>query len=146
MVAGGAHVAQDRSPDRPPTLEVVAARAGVSRATASRVLRGAPNVSEAARAAVLRVADELAYSPNRAARSLVTRRSDSIAFLVAESEDRLFSQPFFLEMLRGAQSEIASAGLQLVFAIVSNPSDARQFEHYASRGHVDGVLLLSLHG
>jgi len=133
-------------PDRPPTLEVVAARAGVSRATASRVLRGATNVSDDAREAVLRAARETAYAPNRAARSLVTRRSDSIAFLVAESEDRLFTDPYFLAMLRGAHTQIAAAGLQLIFVIASTPAEAEQFEHYAAGGHVDGVLLVSLHG
>ena len=137
----------DRHPaDRPPTLEVVAARAGVSRATASRVLRGATNVSDDAREAVLRAARETAYAPNRAARSLVTRRSDSIAFLVAESEDRLFTDPYFLAMLRGAHTQIAAAGLQLIFVIASTPAEADQFEHYAAGGHVDGVLLVSLHG
>jgi DNA-binding LacI/PurR family transcriptional regulator len=129
-----------------PTLEVVAARAGVSRATASRVLRGASNVSDEARDAVLEVARQLAYSPNRAARSLVTRRSDTVAFLVAESEDRLFGDPFFLAMLRGAQTEIAAAGLQLVFVVASNHTESEHFENYAGGGHVDGVLLLSLHG
>jgi DNA-binding LacI/PurR family transcriptional regulator len=133
-------------PVRPPTLEVVAARAGVSRATASRVLRGATNVSDDAREAVLRAARETAYAPNRAARSLVTRRSDSIAFLVAESEDRLFTDPYFLAMLRGAHSQIAASGLQLIFVIASTPAEADQFEHYAAGGHVDGVLLVSLHG
>jgi DNA-binding LacI/PurR family transcriptional regulator len=129
-----------------PTLEVVAARAGVSRATASRVLRGAHNVSAQARSAVLAAAGELSYAPNLAARALVTRRSDSVAFLVAESEERLFADPYFLTMLRGAQAETAAAGLQLVFAVVSSHSDAEQFERYASGGHVDGVLLISLHG
>lgn len=133
-------------PGRPPTLEVVAARAGVSRATASRVLRGATNVSEEAREAVLRAARETAYAPNRAARSLVTRRSDSIAFLVAETEDRLFTDPYFLAMLHGAHTQIAAAGLQLIFVIASTPAEASQFEHYAAGGHVDGVLLVSLHG
>ena len=129
-----------------PTLEVVAERAGVSRATASRVLRGASNVSAQARDAVLRAADELAYTVNRAARSLVTRRSDSIAFLVAEDEDRLFSDPYVAKILRGAHREIAAAGLQLVFVIASDPADVAQFEQYARSGHVDGVLLISLHG
>jgi DNA-binding LacI/PurR family transcriptional regulator len=129
-----------------PTLEVVAARAGVSRATASRVLRGATNVSEQARAAVLAAAEAIAYSPNLAARALVTRRTDSIAFLVAESEDRLFGDPYFLTMLRGAQAETARAGLQLIFAVASSEGEADQFERYAAGGHVDGVLLLSLHG
>ncbi|HEY2043510.1 MAG TPA: LacI family DNA-binding transcriptional regulator [Jatrophihabitans sp.] len=129
----------------PPTLEAVAARAGVSRATASRVLRGAANVSERARAAVLAAAEEVSYAPNRAARSLVTGRSDSVAFLVAESEDRMFSDPFFLNMLRGAQAAVAERDVQLVFTVASTESEHRRFVHYAAGGHVDGVLLLSLH-
>ncbi len=130
----------------PPTLEVVAARAGVSRATAGRVLAGAHNVSDAARDAVRRAAEEISYTPNRAARSLVTRRSDSIAFLVSENEDRLFGDPFFSRMLRGAHSELAAAGKQLVFVIASTPAELGQFLRYAGGGHVDGVLLISLHG
>jgi DNA-binding LacI/PurR family transcriptional regulator len=130
----------------PPTLEEVAARAGVSRATASRVLRGASNVSDQARTAVLTAAEDISYAPNRAARSLVTGRSDSVAFLVAETEDRLFSDPFFLGMLRAAQTVIAEAGLQLVFTVASSADEHRRFLHYAAGGHVDGVLVLSLHG
>lgn len=129
-----------------PTLEEVAARAGVSRATASRVLRGARNVSEHARSAVLNAAEDISYAPNRAARALVTGRSDSVAFLVAETEDRLFSDPFFLGMLRGAQTVIAAAGLQLVFTVASTRDEHERFLHYAAGGHVDGVLVLSLHG
>lgn len=129
-----------------PTLEVVAARAGVSRATASRVLRGASNVSEEAREAVLRAAQELSYTVNRAARSLVTRRSDSLAFVVAEDEQRLFADPYFAGILRGAHAATADAGLQLLFVIASNDTDRAQFENYARGGHVDGALLVSLHG
>ncbi|WP_310961530.1 LacI family DNA-binding transcriptional regulator [Nocardioides terrisoli] len=128
------------------TLEEVAARAGVSRATASRVLRGATNVSEAARAAVHAAAHEVSYSPNRAARSLVTGRSDSIAFMVDETEERMFADPFFLGMLRSVQVATAAAGLQLVFTVVSRAEDRERFVAYAAGGHVDGVLLLSLHG
>lgn len=91
-------------------------------------------------------ASEVSYAPNRAARALVTGRSDSIAFLVTETEDRLFSDPFFLGMLRGAQSVIAEAGLQLVFTVASTEDEHRRFLHYAAGGHVDGVLVLSLHG
>jgi len=131
---------------QPPTLEEVAARAGVSRATASRVLRGASNVSDQARLAVERVAQEIGYAPNRAARALVTGRSDSVAFLVAETEDRLFADPFFLGMLRGAHSVIADAGLQLVFTVASSEPEHERFVQYAAGGHVDGVLVLSLHG
>jgi DNA-binding LacI/PurR family transcriptional regulator len=129
-----------------PTLEMVASRAGVSRATASRALRGSSKVSPTARAAVLLAADEMAYTVNRAARALVTRRSDSIAFLVAENEDRMFHDPYFLGVLRGAQSEAAAAGMQLVFVIAATADDVEQFTAFVGGGHVDGVLLVSLHG
>jgi DNA-binding LacI/PurR family transcriptional regulator len=129
-----------------PTLEVVAERAGVSRATASRALRGSTNVSPEARESVLRAADEIAYTVNRAARSLVTRRSDTIAFFVAENEDRMFNDPYFLGVLRGAQAEAGAAGLQLIFAVASTQAEISQFTHFVGGGHVDGVLLVSLHG
>lgn len=129
-----------------PTLEEVAARAGVSRATASRVLRGATNVSDRARDAVHAAAREISYAPNQAARSLVTGRSDSVAFLVEETEERMFADPFFLGMLRSAQEAVAEAGMQLVFTVATRPEDHERFVAYAAGGHVDGVLLLSLHG
>jgi DNA-binding LacI/PurR family transcriptional regulator len=129
-----------------PTLEAVAARAAVSRATASRVLRGAAHVSSRARAAVEAAAEELSYTPNRAARSLVTGRSESIAFYVDESEDRLFSDPYFLGVLRGTQTASAQTGMQLVLTVASTPQDHERFLRYAAGRHIDGVLLLSLHG
>jgi DNA-binding LacI/PurR family transcriptional regulator len=58
----------------------------------------------------------------------------------------LFSDPFFLGMLRGAQAVIAGAGLQLVFTVAVTDDEHARFLHYAGGGHVDGVLVLSLHG
>jgi DNA-binding LacI/PurR family transcriptional regulator len=95
---------------------------------------------------VLRAAEEVAYTVNRAARALVTSRTDSIAFLVAESEERTFHDPYFLGVLRGAQAEAADAGVQLVFVIASTPAQTAQFTRFVGGGHVDGVLLVSLHG
>jgi DNA-binding LacI/PurR family transcriptional regulator len=129
-----------------PTLEAVAELAGVSRATASRVLRGESNVSPHAHDSVLAAARKLSYTPNQAARSLVTGRSESIAFLVEETEDRLFSDPFFLGMLRSAHARAAEAGYQLVFTVASSTAEHRRFLQYAAGGHVDGVLVVSLHG
>jgi DNA-binding LacI/PurR family transcriptional regulator len=135
-----------RRPPKRPTLEVVAARAGVSRATASRVLRGSTDVSASTRDRVLRAAEEVAYTVNRAARALVTSRTDSIAFLVAESEERTFHDPYFLGVLRGAQAEATEAGIQIVFVIASTAAQTAQFTRFVGGGHVDGVLLVSLHG
>lgn len=129
-----------------PTLESVAALAGVSRATAGRVLAGSPSVGAQAREAVLRAAAELSYVTNRAARSLMTRRSDSIAFVVGESEERFFADPHFALVLRGAHAALAGHDVQLVFSILASAADRDRFERFARGGHLDGVILLSLHG
>src|SRR3954471_6702714 len=106
-----------------PTLESVAERAGVSRATAGRVLSGATTVGEQAREAVLQAAAELSYVTNRAARSLMTRRSDSIAFVVAEEENRFFDDPFFSLVLRGVHAAVAAHDVQLVFAVLTDDAE-----------------------
>lgn len=130
-----------------PTLESVATRAGVSRATAGRVLSGSTTVGERAREAVLQAAGELHYVPNRAARSLMTRRSDSIAFVVAETEDRFFADPYFAQVLHGAHAVVAEHDLQLVFTVVGRDgADRERFERFAVGGHLDGAVLVSLHG
>ena len=110
-----------------PTLESVAARAGVSRATAGRVLAGSPRVSDHARDAVLRAAAELSYVTNRAARSLMTRRSDSIAFVVAEPEETFFADPFFSLVLRGVHAAVAAHDVQLVFAVLTDDAERERF-------------------
>jgi DNA-binding LacI/PurR family transcriptional regulator len=135
-----------RANGRAPTLESVAARAGVSRATAGRVLAGSTTVGAAAREAVLKAAAELSYVTNRAARSLMTRRSDSIAFVVGETEERFFSDPHFALVLRGAHAAVAEHDVQLVFSILGSEADRDRFERFARGGHLDGVILLSLHG
>jgi DNA-binding LacI/PurR family transcriptional regulator len=129
-----------------PTLESVAALAGVSRATAGRVLAGSPRVSEHARDVVLAAAQELSYVTNRAARSLMTRRSDSIAFVVAEQEERFFADPFFSLVLRGVHAAVAAHDVQIVFAVLSTAAERERFERFARGGHVDGVAFVSLRG
>lgn len=131
---------------RAPTLESVAARAGVSRATAGRVLQGSQTVGAAAREAVLKAAAELSYVTNRAARTLMTRRSDAVAFVVAEPEERFFSDPYFARILRGAHAALAEHDVQLVFAVLGDTAERERFERFARGGHLDGVVFVSLHG
>jgi DNA-binding LacI/PurR family transcriptional regulator len=129
-----------------PTLDTVAERAGVSRATASRVLTGNPRVSDRARESVRQAAAELSYVPRQAARSLATRRSDALAFVVAESGERFFADPFFASVLRGAQAAAAERRRQLLFVVVATDDDRARLEEYAAGGHVDGAMFLSVHG
>jgi len=124
----------------------VAARAGVSRATAGRVLSGSDRVGQAAREAVLQAAAELSYVTNQAARSLVTRRSGSVALVVVEPVDRFFSDTYFPLVASGAQSVLAEREVQLVLVVLSTARERERFERYARGGHVDGAILVSVHG
>jgi len=128
-----------------PTLEEVAARAGVGRGTVSRVVNGSPRVSPQAREAVLRAIEELGYVPNRAARTLVTRRTDTVALVVAESDQRLFGEPYFAGIIRGISQGLGDTGLQLLLALARSPAEYGRLEEYLTTQHVDGVLLTSLH-
>jgi DNA-binding LacI/PurR family transcriptional regulator len=128
-----------------PTLDAVAARAGVGRGTVSRVVNGSPQVSPEARAAVQRAIAELGYVPNRAARALVTQRTDSVALVVSESEERVFGEPFFAGIVRGISSALLETPMQLWLAMAQSPAERERIEHHLTNQHVDGVLLLSLH-
>ena len=128
-----------------PTLEEVAAAAGVGRGTASRVLNGSAQVSERARRAVEDAIDQLGYVPNPAARTLVTQRTDAVALVIAESEERVFGEPFFAGVVRGIGSALAEARLQLVLLLSHTAQRGGRLDDYLTRQHVDGVLLLSLH-
>jgi DNA-binding LacI/PurR family transcriptional regulator len=128
-----------------PTLDAVAARAGVGRGTVSRVVNGSPQVSPEAREAVQKAIAELGYVPNRAARTLVTQRTDSVALVVSESEDRFFGEPFFAPIVRGISSGLLETPLQLWLSWAQSPAERERVEHHLTNQHVDGVLLISLH-
>ncbi|MFG1653737.1 LacI family DNA-binding transcriptional regulator [Micromonospora sp. NPDC049275] len=130
-----------------PTLEAVAARAGVSRATVSRVVNGSTTVAEPIREAVNRAVAELGYVPNLAARSLVTQRTDSIALVMPEAATRVFSDDqVFPGIIRGVSQELEAADKQLVLMLAGSPAGHQRVERYTTGRHVDGVLFASLHG
>jgi DNA-binding LacI/PurR family transcriptional regulator len=136
----------DRLAGLKPTLEEVGAAAGVSRATVSRVINGSPKVSPEARKAVERAVLRLRYVPNRAARSLVTRRTDTIALVVSEPEMRVFSDPFFAAVVRGISAAFSDTDFHLVLVMAQGAREHDKVERYVRQGHVDGAVLLSLHG
>lgn len=128
-----------------PTLEMVAERAGVGRGTVSRVINGSSQVSPRTREAVHAAIAELGYSPNQAARTLVTRRTDTIALVVSESRDRLFADPFFADIIRGVSSVLHERDLQLMLTTARGETEHKRVGEYLSGSHVDGALLVSLH-
>lgn len=129
---------------RRPTLEDVATLAGVGRGTASRVINGGARVSDRARQAVEEAIADLGYVPNRAARSLASQRTDAVALVIAESEERVFGEPFFAGVVRGIGTALTAGDRQLVLLLA--PADRTDtLTDYLTQQHVDGVLLLSLH-
>lgn len=137
---------EDPTPGDPPTLETVAAVAGVSRATVSRVINNSPKVSPQVREAVEAAIARTGYVPNRAARTLVTRRTDSVALVVQEPESHLFGDPYLTGIVRSVSEELSGTDTQLVLMMVRTDGDGQRLERYLRGGHVDGALLVSLHG
>lgn len=135
---GGAADYSDRRLDsggqRPLTSYDVAALAGVSQSTVSRVLRGATNVSEQARSRVLAVLDETGYLPNAAARVMRTRSSGNIGVVVAR-----VTNPFYPQLLDRLAAAIAARG-KLMSLWISDEGQDQAALDAIGRGAVDGVV------
>lgn len=140
-----------RRPTPRPTLEAVAAVAGVSRATVSRVINGVPTVDPAIVEVVEKAIDETGYVPNLAARTLVTRRTGSVALVVSEPTERphasaflerLFTDPYIGRVTAGAQQVFRPRDIHLAI-LPADPPAHDQVVRYVRQGHVDGVLLIT---
>lgn len=127
-----------------PTLEAVAALAGVSRATVSRVVNNSPRVKDEAQAAVRRAIDELGYVPNRAARSLASRRTQAVALVLPESTEKVFADPFLASVVQGAAIGLAETEYTLTIVIASEAAPEKT-RRYLLGGNVDGALVVSHH-
>jgi DNA-binding LacI/PurR family transcriptional regulator len=136
---------EHRTARRRPTIKDVAAAAGVSRGTVSRVLNGGRWVSPESLASVQEAIRATGYSANSHARSLVTGRSNSVAFLLTEPQHLLFEDPTFSILLRGAASALAKREMPLLLMVAGTPEERRRITEYVGAGHVDGVLLVSSH-
>ena len=119
------------------TLRHVAAQAGVSLSTASRVARGAPSVRPAVRRRVLEAIEALGYEPDTAARSIRTGQSHVIGYLVAD-----IANPFFAAVVKGAAPSFEAEGYALVLASAGNDAGAEERVLRSLRARrVDGLVL-----
>ena len=126
-------------------MDDVAAVAGVSRGTVSRVLNGGHNVSKPALDAVQRpsarpgtwsTSTPAAWSPSAA---------HSVAFVLSEPQERLFEDPNFHVLLRGCTQSLAEQDITLLMTIAGTQEERRRVSRYVTSGHVDGALLVSTH-
>lgn len=123
------------------TLAHVAARAGVSKATASRALSGHEHVSARTRERVLAAAQSLGYAPSTAAVSLATGRSNSIGVLMPTVK-----RWFFAEVLEGIQHRLLEQGIDLTLynAAPGAPGRARVFAEFLGRKRFDGLIVVGI--
>jgi DNA-binding LacI/PurR family transcriptional regulator len=129
-----------------PTLDQVAARAGVSRTAASRVVNNAPNVSRAKRDAVERAVKDLGYQPNRTARALATSRTDTIVLAISGDGPDILSDPFYGAVLVGVSDALEDTDLHLILCLVMSGRGQTRLRHLIDRRGVDGIMLMSLRG
>jgi LacI family transcriptional regulator len=119
------------------TIPDVAARAGVSPATAARALGGYGAVSAAARERVLAAADELGYRRNDLARAMITGRTQTIGLVIADIEN-----PFFAGAVRGVTDAARRAGYEV---LLTNTDEDPEAERAAVRvllaRQVDGLIV-----
>ncbi|KAB8166470.1 substrate-binding domain-containing protein [Streptomyces sp. 3MP-14] len=147
----------DRAAKGSPTLEDVAREAGVSRATVSRVINGIRNVDPSIQDVVRRAIAATGYVPNRAARSLVTRRAGSVALVVSGAgEDdgdgpeapfrgQVLADPFFGRISSGVVGFLRQRGMHPLLMLADSTDARKQVVSYLRQGHADGALLVSIH-
>jgi DNA-binding LacI/PurR family transcriptional regulator len=137
-------VADDVKPDftgpaaagRRATIRDVAASAGVSHQTVSRVLNASPSVAEPTRARVLAAIQELGYVPSPMARGLTSNRTHSLGVVTDDISDF-----FFGHMVAGAEAEARRRGYYLMIGSAERDDDERGYLRLMLERRVEGLIL-----
>jgi DNA-binding LacI/PurR family transcriptional regulator len=129
----------DRGPRRP-TIDDVAARAGVSTTAVSFAMNDRPGVAEATRRRILDAAEALGWRPSAHARALTEARARAIGLLLARPVEQLEIDPFFVRFLAGIERTLARSDHSLLLR-VSEALDVDAYARLAATGRVDGFLL-----
>lgn len=124
---------------RRPTINDIARRVGLSKASVSRALNGKQDVDPETRLRVLAVAQEVGYVPSASARALSNGRSNCLGLLVPS-----LTWPWILEVLRGVAEEIERSGYSLILYTTASGADAERafMSQVVPAGAVDGLALV----
>lgn len=128
------------------TIKDIARELNISTSTVSYALNGGPrNVPPEVKANVLKMARDLNYRPNRVAKSLVTRRSDTIGLLPTQTNPDLSNSPYFHIAFNAIlnQAEANSKDLLVFSRFAPDAVDADEMVSTLSDGRADGVILLA---
>jgi DNA-binding LacI/PurR family transcriptional regulator len=133
---------------RAPTLVDLAEVAGVSRATASRVVNGRPGVNAAMTQRVLQAVKKTGYTPNKAAQTLVNGKTGTVALVLSGSDgsaEQVFTDPFFGRVTGGVVKHLATQGIHPSLVLADSDEARAKAVAYVRRGGADGALLVSTH-
>jgi DNA-binding LacI/PurR family transcriptional regulator len=125
------------------TIFDVAAEAGVSRGTVSRVLNAEPYVSASARESINAAIAKVGYVRNTAARNLARQSSGAIALIVHEPDSVFIDDPNIGAILLGANTALSAADYQLVSLLIDTERDSERVTGYLGGGFVDGAIIVS---
>ena len=124
------------SSGRPPTIRDVAARAGVSHQTVSRVINNSPRVTEATRQRVVSAIHDLAYVPSPMARGLTTNQTHSIGVVADDVSDH-----FFARVVAGAEAEARRRGYYLMIGSVEPDDEEAGYLRLMLERRVEGLII-----
>lgn len=127
------------------TIREIARRSGVSKGAVSYALNGQPGVSASTRARVLRVAEELNWVPNSAARMLSGARTDTFGLVLARNPATLSNEPFYMEFVAGIESVLTTRSYALMLQVVPDlATEIATYRKWASERRVDAVFVVDV--
>ncbi|GAA3486226.1 LacI family DNA-binding transcriptional regulator [Streptomyces cremeus] len=130
-------------PARRPTMKDIARRAGVSESAVSFALNDRPGVSSDTRERVRRVAEELGWQANSAARALSGERSGCAGLVLARPAHTLGVESFFLQLVSGIQEALSARRVALLFQVVEDlDTELAVLRRWWAERRVDGVLVV----
>lgn len=128
---------------RRPTIKDIARHAGVSESAVSFALNDRPGVSRDTRARIRRVAEELGWQPNSAARALSGARAGVVGLILARPAHTLGVESFFLQLVSGIQEVLAAGRIALLFQVVEDiDAECAVYRRWWAERRVDGVIVV----
>ncbi|MER6946021.1 LacI family DNA-binding transcriptional regulator [Nonomuraea sp. NPDC000554] len=125
-----------------PTMRDVAARAGVSHQTVSRVVNDEPTVTEPVRQRVLAAMTALGYRPSAAGRAMARGRTEVVGLVVPHDPGLTFANDHLMRLIVGAEQEVAARGYGLLLSTRETAGDAASaYRRFDRRRLVDGLLV-----
>lgn len=126
------------------TIYDIAQRTGFSPPSVSKALNGTGGLSPESRAMILRVAEEMGYTPNMTARTLSTNRSNLVGVIYEDYYMLMgFKHPLFSDILNNFRTVVESAGYDLLFLSRTLGERKMTYTDHCRFRNVDGVLILN---